>query len=39
MLKFVLIVLGVTVAIVLALIFINARDPYGGVLADPDDLA
>jgi hypothetical protein len=39
MLKFVLIALGLTVALVVALIVINARDPYGGVLADPDDLA
>ena len=39
MLKLALILLAVVAAFVIAVLIANARDPYGGVLADPDDLA
>lgn len=39
MLKLLLIVTAIVAALVVLILIANARDPYGGVLADPDDLA
>lgn len=38
-LKLTLVLAALTAAVVVAILIANARDPYGGVLADPDDLA
>lgn len=39
MLKLLLIAGAIVAALAVVILIANARDPYGGVLADPDDLA